>query len=184
MKLNVPNFLTILRILAIPALVVILLSDFRGWEIAGFCVFLFASLTDLLDGYWARRNKQITVFGQLLDPIADKLLIASAIICLVGRHIIPAWMAVIIIGREIAVTGFRAIASSRGINIPASGLGKLKMTLEIVTLCLLILSPIRLGPLPLRPLSVLGLWLVVIVAVASATEYYVRFGATVLSKDV
>jgi CDP-diacylglycerol--glycerol-3-phosphate 3-phosphatidyltransferase len=182
MKLNVPNFLTVLRIFAIPALVIVLVSDFRGWEIAGFLIFLFASLTDLLDGFWARRKQQITVFGQLLDPMADKLLIASALICLVERRIVPAWMAVIIIGREIAVTGFRAIASSRGHNIPASALGKLKMTIETVTLCLLILGPVNLGRLHL--LAPLGLWLTVAVALASAAEYYLRFGPTVLSKDV
>jgi CDP-diacylglycerol--glycerol-3-phosphate 3-phosphatidyltransferase len=91
-------------------------------------------------------------------------------------------MAVIIIGREIAVTGFRAIASSRGKNIPASGLGKLKMTLETVTLCLLILGPVNLGRLHL--LAPVGLWLTVAVALASAVEYYVRFAPTILSKDV
>lgn len=182
MKLNVPNFLTVLRIFAIPALVVVLVANFRGWEIIGFAIFLFASLTDMLDGFLARRKKQITVFGQLLDPMADKLLIASALICLVERRIVPAWMAVIIIGREIAVTGFRAIASSRGRNIPASSLGKLKMTLETVTLCLLILGPVNLGMLHL--LAPLGLWLTVAVALGSAVEYYVRFAPAVLSKDV
>ncbi len=181
MKLNVPNSLTVLRIVSIPALVVVLITDFRGWEIAGFLIFLFATLTDMLDGFWARKKKQITVFGQLLDPMADKLLIASALICLVQRRIVPAWMAVIIIGREIAVTGFRAIASSRGHNIPASALGKLKMTLETVTLCLLILGPVNLGMLHL--LAPLGLWLTVTVAIASAAEYYLRFGPTVLAKD-
>lgn len=182
MRLNGPNFLTVLRILAIPALVVVLVANFRGWEIVGFAIFLFASLTDMLDGFVARKKQQITVFGQLLDPIADKLLIASALICLVERRIVPAWMAVIIIGREIAVTGFRAIASSRGHNIPASALGKLKMTLETVTLCLLILGPVNLGRLHL--LAPVGLWLTVSVALASAVEYYVRFGPMVLSKDV
>jgi CDP-diacylglycerol--glycerol-3-phosphate 3-phosphatidyltransferase len=181
MKLNAPNFLTVLRILAIPALVVVLVTDFRGWEIIGFLIFLFASLTDILDGAWARKKQQITVFGQLLDPMADKLLIASALICLVERRIVPAWMAVIIIGREIAVTGFRAIASSRGHNIPASALGKLKMTFETVTLCLLILGPVNLGRLHL--LAPLGLWLTVAIALASAVEYYLRFGPIVLAKD-
>ncbi len=182
MKLNVPNFLTVLRIFAIPALVVVLVATFRGWEIVGFAIFLFASLTDMLDGFLARKRQQITVFGQLLDPLADKLLIASALICLVERRIVPAWMAVIIIGREIAVTGFRAIASSRGRHIPASSLGKLKMTLETVTLCLLILGPVNLGRLHL--LAPLGLWLTVAVALASAVEYYIRFAPAVLSKDV
>jgi len=181
MKLNAPNILTLLRILSVPAVVIVLLSDFRGREITGFIIFLFAALTDMIDGFLARRKQMITVFGQLLDPIADKLLIASALICFVERRIVPAWMAVIIIGREIAVTGFRAIASSRGHNIPASRLGKVKMVLEIVTICLLILGPELLGKLYL--LSKLGLWLIIISAVASAAEYYIRFGPAILSKD-
>lgn len=181
MKLNAPNILTLLRILSVPAIVIVLLTDFRGREITGFAIFLFASLTDMMDGFLARRKKMITVFGQLLDPIADKLLIASAFICFVGRRVVPAWMVVIIIGREIAVTGFRAIASSRGQNIPASPLGKIKMVLEVVTLCLLILGPNILGKV--YPLSRLGLWLIMITAVASAVEYYIRFEPAVLSKD-
>jgi CDP-diacylglycerol--glycerol-3-phosphate 3-phosphatidyltransferase len=181
MKLNAPNILTLLRVLSVPAIVIVLLADFRGREITGFLIFLFASLTDMIDGFLARRKQMITVFGQLLDPIADKLLIASALICFVERGVVPAWMAVIIIGREIAVTGFRAIASSRGHAIPASFMGKVKMVLEVVTLCLLILGPDILGKL--YPLSRLGLWLIIIAAVASASEYYVRFGPAILSKD-
>jgi len=181
MKLNPPNSLTILRILSIPVLVVILLTDFRGREVAGFAVFLFASLTDMVDGFWARRKQMITVFGQLLDPTADKLLIVSALICFVERGVVPGWMAVIIIGREIAVTGFRAIAASQGHTIPAFALGKIKMILETVTICILILGPGILGKLYL--LSRWGLWLIIIAAVGSAAEYYIRFGPKVLSSD-
>jgi CDP-diacylglycerol---glycerol-3-phosphate 3-phosphatidyltransferase len=182
MKLNAPNVLTMMRILAVPALVAILLTRFEGREIAGFSIFLLASLTDMVDGFLARKNKEVTVFGQLLDPTADKLLIASVLICLVERGVVPAWMAVIIIGREIAVTGFRAIASSRGHHIPAFPLGKIKMVLEIVTLCLLILGPVLLGKL--YSLAQVGLWLTIVVAIASAAEYYIRFGPVVLSKDI
>ncbi len=181
MKLNVPNFLTILRIMAIPALVVVLLSNFKGHDIIGFWIFVIASLTDMLDGFWARRKQMITVFGQLLDPIADKLLITSSLICLVERKIVPAWMAVIIIGREFAVTGFRMIASSRGFNIPASPLGKIKMNAETVTLALLMLGPGLLGKFYVIPS--LGLWLILFLAIASGIEYYARFGPAVLSKD-
>jgi CDP-diacylglycerol--glycerol-3-phosphate 3-phosphatidyltransferase len=117
--------------------------------------------------------------GQLLDPTADKLLIASALICLVGVGVVPAWMAVIIIGREIAVTGFRAMASSKGIHIPASVLGKTKMILETVTINLLLLGEKILGPLYI--LSEVGLWLTIIAAVLSAAEYYVKYGPSVLS---
>jgi CDP-diacylglycerol---glycerol-3-phosphate 3-phosphatidyltransferase len=182
MKLNAPNLLTILRILSIPVLVVVLLTDFEGRAITAFSIFLIASLTDMVDGFLARKHKMVTVFGQLLDPTADKLLIASVLICLVGRGVVPAWMAVIIIGREIAVTGFRAIAASMGHTIPAFPLGKIKMVLEIVTICLLILGPILPEPLPI--LGRVGLWLTIVAAIVSAAEYYVRFGPAVLSKDV
>lgn len=177
--MNGPLALTYLRILAVPVLVILLLSNFRGNHIAAFAVFLLATLTDMLDGFWARRKKQITVLGQLLDPTADKLLVVSALICLVGTGAVPAWMAVIIIGREIAVTGFRAMASAKGIHIPASALGKIKMILETGTIGLLILGEGILGGLYV--LSRVGLWLTVAAALISAAEYYSRYGRTVLS---
>ncbi len=179
--MNIPNALTLLRIIAIPVLVVILLIQFEGRELAALIVFVLAALTDMLDGFWARQKKQITVLGQLLDPIADKLLITSALICLVGLRTVPAWMAVIIIGREISVTGFRAIASSKKISIPASILGKIKMNTETITVALLILGKRYLGNLYF--LSQIGLWLVIVTAVLSALEYFIKFGPKVLSKD-
>jgi CDP-diacylglycerol--glycerol-3-phosphate 3-phosphatidyltransferase len=163
----------------VPVLVVVLLSDFRGHHIAAFVVFILATLTDMLDGFWARRKKQITVLGQLLDPTADKLLVVSALICLVGEGVVPAWMAVIIIGREIAVTGFRAMASAKGINIPASVSGKIKMILETTTIGVLLLGKDVLGEFYL--LSNIGLWLTVAAALISAAEYYLRYGRVVLS---
>jgi CDP-diacylglycerol--glycerol-3-phosphate 3-phosphatidyltransferase len=176
---NGPLALTYLRIVSVPVLVVVLLSDFRGHHIAAFVVFILATLTDMLDGFWARRKKQITVLGQLLDPTADKLLVVSALICLVGKGIVPAWMAVIIIGREIAVTGFRAMASAKGINIPASVFGKIKMILETITIGVLLLGKGVLGEFYL--LSKIGLWLTVAAALISAAEYYLRYGRVVLS---
>ena len=179
--MNGPNFLTALRIFSIPALVVILLTEFEGNRITAFIIFVLAALTDMLDGFLARRKKQITVFGQLLDPIADKLLVASAFICLVELGAVPAWMVVIIIGREIAVSGFRAIASSRGINIAASFFGKIKMIAETVTISLLILGEGYLGNLYF--LSQVGLWLVIATALFSAGEYYLKFGRLILSRN-
>ena len=122
--MNVPLALTSLRIIFVPVLVVVLLSNFPGANITAFGIFALATFTDTLDGYWARKKKQTTLLGQLLDPTADKLLIVSVLICLVGRGTVPAWMGVVIIGREIAVSGFRALASARGIHIPASALGR------------------------------------------------------------
>jgi CDP-diacylglycerol--glycerol-3-phosphate 3-phosphatidyltransferase len=177
--MNVPLALTTVRILSVPVLVVVLLSDFRGNNVAAFAIFVLATFTDTLDGYWARKKKQITVLGQLLDPTADKLLVVSALICLVGNGAVPAWMGVIIIGREIAVTGFRALASARGINIPASALGKIKMALETGTVSLLLLGEKILGQFYV--LAGVGLWLTVIAAMVSAAEYYVRHAPKVLS---
>jgi CDP-diacylglycerol--glycerol-3-phosphate 3-phosphatidyltransferase len=178
--MNAPNVLTVLRILSIPVLVIILLSEFKGQEIAAFVIFVVAVFTDMLDGFWARRRRQITTVGQLLDPTADKLLIVSVLVCLVGKQTVPAWMAVVIIGREIAVTGFRAIASSRGINIAASPLGKIKMTSESVTISLLLLGERILGPYFI--LAKIGLWFTVAAALASAAEYGLRHGRAVLSQ--
>ncbi len=177
--MNVPLLLTLVRIAAIPLLVVVLLSEVRSKELLSFIIFFLATLTDMLDGLWARRKRQVTTLGQLLDPTADKLLIASALICLVGTGAVPAWMAVIVIGRELAVSGFRAIASSRGIHIPASALGKIKMVLETFTIYFLLLGEKILGPFYV--LSQVGLWLVILTALASAAEYCWRFGRAVLS---
>ena len=179
MALNVPNVLTFLRILCIPGLVVVILARFQGQELVAFGLFAFATFTDTLDGFWARRLRQITTLGQLLDPIADKLLIASVFICLVGTGAVKAWMATIIIGRELAVTGFRAIAESRGVSVPASLTGKVKMALETVVLAVVLLGDKV--PFGLAFLGPIGLWLVMIVAVVSAAEYFVRYTPRILS---
>jgi CDP-diacylglycerol--glycerol-3-phosphate 3-phosphatidyltransferase len=178
--MNLPIFLTLLRILLIPVLVIALLSQFEGKELAALAIFVLAAITDSLDGILARRRKQITAMGQLLDPIADKLLIASAFICLVELGAVSAWMVIIILGREIAVTGFRALASSKGIIISASRIGKLKMLFEVFTIGFLILGENYLGGLYF--LSQILLWIVIATAVVSAVEYYVKFGPRVLAK--
>lgn len=179
--MNVPTIITLLRILFIPLLVVSLLTQYKSKELVALAVFLIATSTDILDGILARRRKQITVLGQLLDPIADKLLAASAFICLVELGVVSSWMVIIIIGREIAITGFRAIASSKSCIIPASLLGKIKMVLEIITISLLIVGEKYLGKLYF--LAQVGLWLVIITAVSSAVEYIVKFGPLIVSKD-
>ncbi len=176
---NGPNVLSFLRILAAPAIVVVMLIRFDGREWAAFAIFVAASLTDWLDGIWARRKNLVTEFGVLLDPTADKLLITATLICLVEAGVLRAWMAFIIIGREIAVAGFRAIASSKGIHIPASWLGKLKMGMETWTLAALLLGPRILGRVFV--VARVGLWIVLAAALVSALEYYARFGPRVLA---
>jgi len=145
---NLPNFLTLLRIFIVPLLVVVLLTPFsESWfglprHILGVALFLGAALTDYLDGYFARSRGQVTRLGQLLDPIADKLLISAALISLVENQLAPAWAVVIIIGREFAVTGLRSIAATDGVVIAASKMGKFKMLLQVLTVALLIGSSV------------------------------------------
>ncbi len=171
---NAPNILTAFRIALVPVLIVFLLSSFRGHEWMALGVFLLAMLTDTVDGVLARRTNAVTELGQLLDPIADKLIMTAAFICLVGTGHVPAWVAVIIIGRELAVTGFRAIAASKGIIIPASWPGKVKVQLETVAIALLIPGRVILGQWFIIPQIVLGL--AVVAALYSAGLYFVRYG--------
>src|SRR5438874_11384991 len=145
--MNLPNSLTVSRIFLVPLLVVALLTKFKGHlilgvpkEIVGAAIFGLASITDWLDGYLARRRKQITTLGQVIDPLADKLLTSAAFISLVAMGLAPAWMVAIIIGREFAVTTLRSLGYARGIAIPASPLGKTKMIAQVVAILALILS--------------------------------------------
>lgn len=146
--MNLPNSLTLLRIFIVPLLVVVLLTPFsEHWfgvprHFLGVGLFLGAALTDYLDGHLARRRDQVTRLGQLLDPIADKLLISAALISLVENRLAPAWAVVIIIGREFAVTGLRSIAAADGVVISASKMGKFKMLLQVLTVALLIASSV------------------------------------------
>src|SRR5438132_6386111 len=138
--MNLPNGLTLMRIFLVPFLVAVLLTKYNVLVAA--LIFLAASLTDLLDGYFARKRGQVTTLGALLDPVADKLLISSAFISLaqLEPEYVPAWMVVIIIGREFAVTGLRSIASEQGFTIKASGFGKVKMVTQVAAVTLLILG--------------------------------------------
>ena len=178
--MNIPNYLSMARILAIPALVAVMLTNFKGHDVVAMIIFALASLTDLFDGWLARRKELVTVLGQLLDPTADKLLIASALICLVALGRVPAWAAIVIIGREIAVTGFRAMASSKGVNIPASAFGKAKMGSEAWVIGALVLGPVYLGKFYVA--ARVGLWLVFALAILSAVEYFIRYGPRIISQ--
>jgi CDP-diacylglycerol--glycerol-3-phosphate 3-phosphatidyltransferase len=172
---NLPNALTVLRIFLVPVLVVVLLTRARTDEglILGAGIFGLAVLTDYFDGYFARRRNQVTKLGILLDPIADKLLTAAAFLSLVEMDAVPAWMVMIILGREIAVTGLRNVAAGWGHLIPASGLGKGKMVAQVIAIFLLLLSHQRFPVLRAPAMAVL--WVVVVLAFVSGVDYFWSF---------
>jgi CDP-diacylglycerol--glycerol-3-phosphate 3-phosphatidyltransferase len=179
--MNLPNSLTLLRIFFVPVLIVVLLTRSPNvylfgytahFEFWGVLILLVAAATDWADGYFARRNEQITTLGILLDPIADKLLISASFISLVDMHLVPAWMVVIIIGREFTILGLRNIASAEGFTIAASVLGKTKMVLQVCAVAVLIGAARHPS---LKPVAKVLLWLVVISALVSAGQYFAKF---------
>lgn len=187
--MNLPNSITLVRVFSIPLLMWILLSSrfssVNGEkELLASALFIAASMTDGIDGYLARKRGQITTMGILLDPLADKLLIAAAFVTLVqfNPSLVPAWIAVVIIGREFLVSGLRSIASSEGFTIEASDLGKFKMVVQIVSVVAVILDhrwkewPIY-GNffLPIHWIAYLAIWFVVCVSLVSAFDYFAAF---------
>jgi CDP-diacylglycerol--glycerol-3-phosphate 3-phosphatidyltransferase len=164
--LNVPNVLTLLRILAVPVIVVALLGETPNGDALAAGVFALAALTDGLDGYIARRRDDVTTFGKLVDPLADKLLIVAALVSLVSLGRLAAWVAMVIIARELAVTGLRAVAVEQGVVISASWLGKLKTMLQVASVFALIIW----NPSPTW-VDVL-VYLAVAVTVISGADYF------------
>jgi CDP-diacylglycerol---glycerol-3-phosphate 3-phosphatidyltransferase len=185
---NLPNYITLTRILSIPVLIWILSSSHFSStngdrELLASAVFIAASLTDAIDGYLARKRAQVTTVGMLLDPVADKLLIAAAFITLVqfNPRTVPAWMAVIIIGREFLISGLRSIAASEGFTIQASELGKMKMLVQIVSVVACIIDhhwahlPWYFLNLPVHPIALASIWIMVGLSLVSAADYFVAF---------
>jgi CDP-diacylglycerol--glycerol-3-phosphate 3-phosphatidyltransferase len=172
---NIPNSLTLFRIFLVPFLVVVLLTKYS--DRIGLAIFLVAAITDFFDGYFARRLKKITRMGALLDPIADKLLMSAAFISLVELGVAKAWMVVIIIGREFAVSGLRSIAAQQGVTIAASPLGKTKTISQVIAISLLIIS-YELGEFKFT--SEFALWVVVLFSIVSGVDYFVKFARAVL----
>ena len=183
--MNLPNALTLTRIFLVPLLVVVLLTKFEGRvilgipkELVGAAIFGVASLTDWLDGYLARRRKQVTTLGQVIDPLADKLLTLAAFVSLVQMDLAPAWMVAVILGREFAVTGLRSLAYARGVSMPASKLGKVKMVAQVVAILALILGHGgRSFQQPLLWLGQAAMWVAVLTALVSAADYFRRFNS-------
>jgi len=186
---NLPNSITLIRILSIPVLIWVLssgrFSSVNGEkELLAAALFLGASITDGIDGYLARRRGQITTMGMLLDPLADKLLIAAAFITLVqfNPRLVPAWIAVVIIGREFLVSGLRSIAASEGFTIEASDLGKFKMVVQIVSVVAVILDhrwpeiPLRYSYVfPVHWVAFAAIWFMVLLSLVSAGDYFLAF---------
>jgi CDP-diacylglycerol---glycerol-3-phosphate 3-phosphatidyltransferase len=189
LRVNLPNSITLTRIAAIPLLIWILctprLSEVNGErEIMASTVFILASMTDGIDGYLARKRGQITTMGMLLDPLADKLLIAAAFVTLVQFNpaLVPAWIAVVIIGREFLVSGLRSIAASEGFTIQASNLGKFKMLVQIISVVAVILArrwhdwPVGGGYIfPVYWIALAAIWFMVLLSLVSAIDYFVAF---------
>lgn len=173
---NLPNALTLGRIFLVPLLVVVLLTSFDGRkvfgvsnEILGAAIFAVASFTDWLDGFLARRRGQVTGLGQWMDPLADKLLVTAAFVSLVYLGLAPAWMVVVILGREFFVTVLRSIAHAKGDALPASPLGKVKMVAQVAAILILILGQGHIGGLTV--LGQVALWIATIAAIVSAVGY-------------
>jgi CDP-diacylglycerol--glycerol-3-phosphate 3-phosphatidyltransferase len=176
---NLPNLLSLVRILLVPLLVVALLTKpkFEYQEFVGLALFLLASATDFLDGFIARRRRQVTRLGKLLDPAADKILTCAAFISLVELELAPAWMVVVLVSREFAVSALRSFAAAEHVVIGASVAAKVKTTVQIVSIALLIIYN-QLGEFAhLAPLS---LWLAMLTSVYSGVEYFVRYGRLIL----
>ena len=186
--MNLPNILTVARIVLVPFLMVVLLTRFEGElvfgvakEIVGAAIFGVAAFTDWLDGYLARRRNQVTQLGQLMDPLADKLLITAALVSLVQMGMASAWMVAVILGRELAITVLRSVAYVRGVTIPASSLGKVKMGTQVFAILLLILGR---QVWLFWVVGQIALWVVLTTALWSAVDYYRRFSHIVTHPNV
>jgi CDP-diacylglycerol--glycerol-3-phosphate 3-phosphatidyltransferase len=186
--LNLPIALTLFRIVLVPLIIVFLISSSRVHVLIAAVIFIAASLTDWLDGRMARRWNQVTRLGTLLDPVADKLLVAAALVALVQVEVIDAWIVVVIIGRELAVTGLRGVALPMGVVVPASPLGKAKTVSQYVAITALILEKGVPGEFAhFHLLSTAVLWVALALTVLSGADYFYRFflraGTKALVKD-
>ena len=186
--MNLAIAITLVRIVLVPLVLVFLISSDRVHVLIAAVIFVAASLTDWLDGTVARRWNQVTRLGTLLDPVADKLLVAAALVSLVQLDMVPAWMGAVIIGRELAVTGLRGVALSMGVVMAPSKLGKWKTVTQYVAITLLILEKgVPEEYAPFYVLASAALWLAVAVTVLSGVDYFygflVRAGGSAFVKD-
>jgi CDP-diacylglycerol---glycerol-3-phosphate 3-phosphatidyltransferase len=171
--MNIPNKLTMLRIILIPIFVVFMLTRIPYGGSLAAIIFVIAALTDSLDGYLARKWKQTTKLGAILDPLADKLLITAALISLVELARIPGWIAIIIIGREFAVTGLRVVKAEEGVIIPASKMGKLKTISQVIAVSIVMVQYIS-PPLAQYHLGQWAMYIALIITIVSGIEYFMK----------
>lgn len=172
--MNLPIGLTITRIVAAPLIILFLISSSRVHALIAAAIFVAASFTDWLDGVVARRRNQVTTLGTLLDPVADKLLVAAALVSLLTIDKIAAWIVVVIIGRELAVTGLRAVAAGVGVIVPASRLAKWKTASQYMAITMLILEK-GLSSQSFHMAATVVLWGALVLTVVSAVDYFYRF---------
>lgn len=178
---NLPNQLTIGRVLAIPVFIVLLMI---GWRVAATVIFILAAFTDMLDGKIARKYNLVTNFGKLMDPLADKLLTMSAFVCFVGLGDIPAWMVIVILGREFIITGMRQVAAAEGIVIAAGWSGKIKTVCQMIAIPLIMLNNWPFSLLPFQcPMDQIVLWAALIMTIWSGTEYIIKNKQVFSMKD-
>ena len=171
---NLPNSLTLFRVACIPVLVILLFFPHKTASFLAALVFALASISDLLDGFLARRQRLVTTFGQFLDPLADKLIVSSALIMLIPLGRVPAWMVVVVVGRELAITGLRSVAVTEGKVISADDLGKKKMVFQIVAILGLLLHYEYYG-INFHIVGMFFMWLAVILTLWSGFNYFRRF---------
>jgi CDP-diacylglycerol---glycerol-3-phosphate 3-phosphatidyltransferase len=171
---NLPIGLTLTRIVASPLLILFLISSSRVHALIAAGIFVVASITDWLDGVVARRRNQVTTLGTLLDPVADKLLVAAALVSLLTIDKIAAWIVVVIIGRELAVTGLRAVAAGVGVIVPASRLAKWKTASQYMAITMLILEKGLISP-GFHAVATVVLWAALALTIVSAVDYFARF---------
>lgn len=166
--MNLPNKLTTLRIVLVPVFIIVYMT--MGEGIAATAIFVIASVTDFFDGHLARKHNLVTNYGKIMDPLADKLLVTSALVCMVETNVVPAWMVIVILAREFAITGLRAVAASEGIVIAAAWSGKIKTVTQMIAIIFLLLGnwPFSLVNIPFAEFM---LWVAVIMTIYSGVEY-------------
>ena len=168
--MNLPNKLTVFRVILIPFFVLFLLLDITAYDRwFALAIFIIASLTDFLDGHIARKYNLVTNFGKFMDPLADKLLVCSALICLIELDRIPSWIVIVIIAREFIISGFRLVASDNGVVIAASYWGKFKTTFQIIMICLMIADLA-----PLYYVTQIVMWIALALTVISLLDYLIK----------